>query len=169
MKKLIYLALIILLISCVPTKSESGSNTSSLGKETLKGTWEVTNIKFIGDQNLSKTSLFDLADSQCFKGSKWVFTPVDGSGKITLDSSARCKASVNRIYWSFFEPGNGSYQLQFKHVDKKNKALDTANRGYQSTVNSLSENSMEMRVTTTHNGNLFDIVMRFTKISELTF
>jgi len=166
MKKLIYLTLAVLVISCGSTKSDSTSSAPKLSKKTLKGTWEVTNIRFVGDKGLYKANLFDLADSPCFKGSQWVFIPNNGSGKFTLNSSAHCEASSNRIHWSFFEPGDGSYQLQFKYVDEKNKSLDPANRGYRSNIDNLSESSMEMRVATTYEGNPFDVVMTFTKVSE---
>lgn len=166
MKKLIYLTLTIFMISCSSTKSESSSSTPKLSKKTLKGTWEVTNIRFVGDKGLYKANLFDLADSPCFKGSQWIFIPNNGSGKFTLNSSAHCEASTNRIHWSFFEPGDGLYQFQFKYVDEKNKPLDAANRGYRSSIDNLSENSMEMRVATTYDGNPFDVVMTFAKVSE---
>ena len=159
-------ALAFLVISCGSTKSDTSSSTPKLSKKTLKGTWEVTNIRFVGDKGLYKANLFDLADSPCFKGSQWVFIPNNGSGKFTLNSSARCEASMNRIHWSFFEPGDGSYQFQFKYVDEKNKPLDMANRGYRSNIDNLSENSMEMRVETTYEGNPFDVIMTFTKVSE---
>jgi len=41
-----------------------------------------------------------------------------------------------------------------------------ANRGYRSNIDNLSENSMEMRVETTYEGNPFDVIMTFTKVSE---
>ncbi|MDH3321560.1 MAG: lipocalin family protein [Flavobacteriaceae bacterium] len=167
MKKLTYLVIAILLMSCGSSSSSSSSESSTkLSKKTLKGTWEVTNIRFVGDKGLYKANLFDLADSPCFKGSQWVFIPNNGSGKFDINASSYCEASTNRIHWSFFEPGDGTYQFQFKYVDEKNKPLDAANRGYRSDIVNLSENSMEMRIATTYEGNPFDVMMTFTKVSE---
>jgi len=169
MKKIIYLLLTILLVSsCGTTQSTSsgGEASTKISKKTLKGTWEVTNIRFVGDKGLYKANLFDLADSPCFNGSQWVFIPNNGSGKFTVNSAAHCEASVNRIHWSFFEPGDGSYQLQFKYVDEKNKPLDAANRGYRSKIDNLTADSMEMRIATTYKGNPFDVIMTFNKVSE---
>lgn len=167
MKKLIYLTLAILVISCGSTKSGTSTDSSpKISKKTLKGTWEVTNIRFVGDKGLYKANLFDLADSPCFKGSQWVFIPNNGSGKFDLNASSYCEASTHRIHWSFFEPGDGSYQFQFKYVDEKNKPLDAANRGYRSDIDILTENTMEMRIETTYEGNPFDVIMTFTKVSE---
>ncbi|MEN8187231.1 MAG: hypothetical protein ABFR05_08900 [Bacteroidota bacterium] len=165
MKRLIYITLAFLVISCSSTKSGSEDSTK-ISKRTLKGTWEVTNIRFVGDKGLYKANLFDLADSPCFNGSQWVFIPNNGSGKFTINSSAHCEPSSNRIHWSFFEPGDGTYQFQFKYVDEKNKPLDEANRGYRSNIDQLDDNSMTMRVATTYEGNPFDVVMTFNKVSE---
>jgi len=167
MKKLLYFTLTLLFISC--GSSNSGGSTEAktkISKKTLKGTWEVTNIRFVGDKGLYKANLFDIADSPCFNGSQWVFIPNNGSGKFSLNSSAHCEASTHRIHWSFYEPGDGSYQFQFKFVDDKNKPLDAANRGYRSDIDHLDANSMEMRVATTYEGNPFDVIMTFNKVSE---
>lgn len=166
MKKTIYiLTFAFLLISCSSSKTTS-DGTVKPSKKMLKGTWTVTNIKFVGDKGLYKANLFDIADSACFNGSEWVFIPNNGSGKFTVNSSAHCEASVNRIHWSFYEPGDGSYQFQFKFVDEKNKPIDAANRGYRSNIDQLDENTMIMRVATTYEGNPFDVVMTFNKTSD---
>jgi hypothetical protein len=166
MKKLLFLSLIsFLLISCGATKTDSAAKPS---KKTLKGTWEVTNLRFVGEQGLYKATMFDLADSPCFKGSQWVFIPNNGSGKFSLtgEGGSQCEPSTSRIHWSFYEPGDGSYQFQFKYVDEKNKPLDPANRGYRCTIDNLEPNAMEMRVQVTYDGKPFDVVMNFAKVSE---
>jgi hypothetical protein len=165
MKKLLFLSLMVLVVSsCGSTQS---STTFKPSKKTLKGTWEITNIRFIGEQGLYKANLFDMADSACFKGSEWVFIPNNGSGKYTINGTgSQCEAITTRIHWSFYEPGDGTYQFQFKYVDEKNKPIDEANRGYRSTISSLESNSMVMRVQTTYEGKEFDVELTFTKISE---
>ncbi len=166
MKKIIYIAMAFLVFSCSST--QSGTDTAAKpSKKLLKGTWEVTNIKFVGDKGLYKANLFDMADSACFNGSEWVFIPNNGSGKFTINNSgSQCQDSSSRIHWSFYDSGDGSYQFQFKYVDEKNKPIDEANRGYRSNIDELNENTMIMRVATTYNGNPFDVVMTFSKVSE---
>jgi hypothetical protein len=165
MKKYLYIVLAFLIFSCSSTKTGS-ETTVKMSKKTLKGTWQVTNIRFVGDKGLYKANMFDIADSACFNGSEWVFIPNNGSGKFTINNSAHCEALATRIHWSFFEPGDGTYQFQFKYVDEKNKPIDSANRGYRSTIDHLEANTMTMRVATTYEGNPFDVIMTFTKISE---
>ena len=164
MKKLLLLSFILLFLSsCSSTQSSSEAKPS---KKTLKGTWKITNIRFVGEEGLYKANLFDMADSACFKNSEWVFIPNNGSGKYTINESAHCEPVATRIHWSFYEPGDGSYQFQFKYVDEKNKPIDAANRGYRSNIDSLEENTMTMRVVTTQEGKEFDVVLTFAKISE---
>lgn len=168
MKKLLYIILALLVMSCSSTKSSSGGEVAAKpNKKLLKGTWQVTNIRFVGDKGLYKADLFDLADSPCFKGSEWVFIPNNGSGKFTISSSAsQCTPSVSRIHWSFYDSGDGVYQFQMKYVDEKNKPLDAANRGYRSNIDDLNDSTMIMRVATTYEGNPFDVVMTFAKVSD---
>ena len=164
MKKLLFFSFVILFMtSCGSTQSNTEAKPS---KKTLKGTWKVTNIRFVGEKGLYKANLFDMADSACFKESEWVFIPNNGSGKYTLLAGSQCEAVTTRIHWSFYEPGDGTYQFQFKYVDEKNKPVDSANRGYRSTLDSLEESTMSMRVQSTYEGNEFDVVLTFTKISE---
>ena len=164
MKKLVYFSFVVLFLSsCGSTQSSSEAKPS---KKTLKGTWQITNIRFVGEKGLYKANLFDMADSACFKGSEWVFIPNNGSGKYTINESTQCEPVATRIHWSFYEPGDGTYQFQFKYVDENNKPIDSANRGYRSKIDSLEENSMIMRVATTVDGKEFDLILTFTKVSE---
>lgn len=162
MKKALYLIATILFISC--GTAQTGDSDVKMNKRTLKGTWEVTNIRFVGEKGLYKAKLFDLADSACFKDSQWVFIPNNGSGKFTVNEGAHCEASSSRMHWSFFEPGDGSYKFQFKYVDEKNKPL--SNQGYRGNIDALTENSMTLRVPTTYNGEPFDVIMTYTKVSD---
>lgn len=165
MKKLLFLTFLVLVASsCGSTQSNT---TAKPSKKTLKGTWEITDIRFVGEKGLYKATLFDMADSACFKGSEWVFIPNNGSGKYTINNTAsQCEPIATRIHWSFYEPGDGTYQFQFKYVDEKNKPIDSANRGYRSVIESLEENTMAMRVQTTYEGQEFDVVLTFAKVSE---
>lgn len=162
MKNILVLLAVFLLFSCSSSKSAAdGPN-----KKTLKGTWEVVNIKFIGHEGFYKAFLFDKADSSCFKNSEWVFIPNNGSGKFaTHNSNSTCEVTTNRIHWSFFESGDGSTQFQFKYVDEKNKPL-YGSQGYRTQLNLIDESSMTLTVPTTHDGNPFNVIMTFNKISD---
>lgn len=162
MKPISYILLAFLVISCSAGKSTS----TGPSKKTLKGTWQVTNIRFVGDKGLYKANLFDIADSACFNGSTWVFIPNNGSGKFSVNQSSHCTASTHYIHWSFYDGGDGNNQFQFKFVDAKKKVIDPANTGYRSKIDQLDANNFVFRVATTYEGNPFDVVMTLNKISE---
>lgn len=164
MKKLLHFSFIILFLSsCGTTQTSSEAKPS---KKSLKGTWKVTNVRIIDQEEQYKINLFDMADSVCFKGSEWVFIPNNGSGKYAINEGAQCESVATRIHWSFYEPGDGTYQFQFKYVDENNKPIDSANRGYRSKLDSLEESTMIMRVETTVDGKEFDTILTFIKVSE---
>ncbi|MDW5288436.1 lipocalin family protein [Formosa sp. PL04] len=163
MKKFIYLTLAILVFSCSSSKSTTAPQPS---KKMLKGSWEVTNIKFIGDKGLYKAYLFDLADSSCFKGGEWVFIPNNGSGKFSTNpNSSICEAYTNSIHWSFLESGDGFTQFQFKYVGDDIKAKNVKS-GYVATIQEISDNIMVIKVPSEYEGNPFDVIMTFNKTSD---
>ncbi|NOQ91169.1 MAG: hypothetical protein GQ552_00470 [Flavobacteriaceae bacterium] len=166
MKKTIYFLTFTLLVFLLSSSKTIDVNLAKSKKKLLKGTWEVTNIRFVGDKGLYKANLFDEADSPCFNGSQWILVPNNGSGKFTLNSSAHCEASINRIHWSYAEADDGTAVMQFKFVNEKNKPLDPENRGYRVNIENLDAASFEMRIPTTYKGNPFDVVMTFSKVSD---
>jgi len=166
MKKAIYFLTFTLLVSLLSSFNILDETPIKSNKKLLKGTWEVTNIRFVGDKGLYKANLFEIADSPCFNGSQWIFVPNNGSGKFTVNSSAHCETSTHRIHWSYIESDDETAIMQFKFVNNKNKPLDPENRGYRVNIENLDAASMEMRITTTYEGNPFDVVMTFSKVSS---
>lgn len=164
MKSLFTTLLCLVILSCSVTKSTTSSVKPN--KKDLKGTWQVTNIRFIGEEGIYKAMLFDSADSACFKNSEWVFIPNNGTGKFTLNQTSNCDAMTQRILWSFFESGEHSYNFQFKLVDDKNKPLGDKKSGYRMQINSLSSTAMETSIKTNYQGQDFDVVLTFQKTSD---
>lgn len=162
MKKIVSILIVFFLFSCGASKS--GSELP--GKRTLKGTWEITDIKFIGAEGIYKAFLFDAADSACFKGSEWVFIPNNASGSFTTNvSNSTCSMVNYRIIWSFFESDNIK-SFQFKYADERNRPQSKDKTGYRATINSLSESNMTITVPSMYEGKAFNVVMQFTKKSD---
>ncbi len=165
MKKLICVFLAFFLVACAGTGGSDGPAKPS--KKMLKGTWEVTDIRFVGEAGLYKANLFEIADSSCFKGSDWIFIPNNGKGRISLDvASSLCSPSINYIHWSFYEPGDGSTKFQLKHADAKGNPTDPSGRGYRANIDQLNGPMMVMRVASSYQGNAFDVLMTFNKVSD---
>ncbi len=157
------MTLVILAFSCSGSKSTTASQPN---KKLLKGTWEVTNIKFIGDKGLYKAFLFDLADSSCFKGGEWVFIPNNGSGKFSTSvNSSVCEAYTQAIHWSFLESTDGYTQFQFKYIGDNIKAKNVKS-GYRASIQEISDNMMIIKVPSEYQGNPFDVIMTFNKTSD---
>ena len=66
MKNIIYLILAMLLVACSATNTAT-SSSSQMKKKTLKGTWSLTNIRFVGEEGVYKADLFGIADSPCYR------------------------------------------------------------------------------------------------------
>ena len=165
MKNLLLLFMAAMVIGC----SSSSSTTASapkLKKKTLKGTWEITDIRFVGEEGLYKANLFDLADSPCFKGSDWVFIPNNNTGKFTIEPTNRCDPGSHRILWSFYEPGDGTTMFQFKYVDEKNKPISGNSSGYRAKIDTLTDTNMVLRVVSSYDGKEFDVVLTMDKTSD---
>ncbi len=162
MKKIASILIVFCLFSCGASKS--GSELP--GKRALKGTWEVTNISFIGADGIYKAFLFDAADSACFKGSEWVFIPNNASGRFTTNvSNSSCSIVNYRIIWSFFESDNVK-SFQFKYADERNRPQSKDKSGYRATINELSKTNMTITVPSTFEGKSFNVVMKFNKKSD---
>ena len=84
MKRTIYFLTFTLLVFLLSSFKILDKTPIKSKKKLLRGTWEVTNIKFVGDKGLYKANLFEIADSPCFNGSQWIFIPNNGSGKFTV-------------------------------------------------------------------------------------
>lgn len=165
MKNTIYLVLAMLIVSCSATTTAT-SQSAAMKKKTLKGTWSLTDIRFVGEEGLYKADLFGIADSPCFKGGEWMFIPNNGTGRFSINGSERCQEGTHRILWSFYESGDGSTELQFKLVDSKNKPLSGDKSGYRMTVESLSESNAVFRVKVDYDGKPFDVVLTLDKVSK---
>lgn len=162
MKNLTLLLLFLSLLGCGTTQSVS----ELPGKRILKGTWEVTNIDFIGAEGIYKAFLFDAADSACFKGSEWVFIPNNASGRFTTNASnSTCDVLNYRIIWSFLEVDNNK-SFQFKYADEKNRPQSKDKSGYRADINELTAGNMTITVASTYEGKSFNVVMKFEKKSD---
>ena len=167
MKNAIYLGLVMFVLSCSAAKTGSGGETTPKNsKKLLKGTWTVSDIRFVGEAGLYKADLFDIADSPCFKGGEWLFIPNNGTGRFSVNGTERCAEGTYRILWSFNDHKDGTGEILFKFVDEKNKPLSGSNTGYSIAVESVTETNAELRVKTEYDGQPFEVVMTLDKTSN---
>jgi hypothetical protein len=167
MKNTLYAVIALFIMSCSATKVAGGAETKQKnGKKLLKGTWTVSDIRFVGEAGLYKADLFDVADSPCFKGGEWLFIPNNGTGRFSINGTERCSESTNRMLWSYIDHKDGTGEIQFKFVDEKNKPLSSTKTGYSIAVESISESNAEFRIKTDYEGQPFDVVFSMSKTSK---
>lgn len=162
MQKILLSLVVAVLFSCGSSKTA----TQAPKEKTLKGEWEITSVKFQGEQGTYKAKMFDFDDTTCFKNSVWMFIPNNNTGKFTTSANnSICQSQTARIIWSFVDGATGK-RLQFKYVDDKNKPIDAMNRGYQLNINDLTADAMSASVDVMVNGSPFKVNLTFNKISE---
>jgi hypothetical protein len=155
MKKVILIiALSVLVLSC---KSKSATGTS-LDKKTqvgMKGNWTITSVTY-PSSNVFKVNSFDLADSQCFVGSKWKFISNNNKGNFSLNSS-KCTAYSTPITW--FINKDGQFVMKILDASKARKVKD----GYVLRVANLTDNSFQLVDQVDVLGKQTDVVYQFNR------
>lgn len=149
MKKLILVAFIGLsVVSCKPTMD----GKSQVG---LKGNWTMTKVSRIGGE-LTKISSFQIADSDCFKGSQWKFVSNNNSGTVALTQGGACPAFESNFKWTVSP--EGTFGLKF--VDQGEKAKKVT-EGFHLQVRNQTANSFELVDKIYAGGGKFEVVYSF--------
>ncbi|MEM0542746.1 lipocalin family protein [Flavobacterium sp. j3] len=157
MKKIIlFVALSVTLSAC---KSNSATNTSVDNKTErgIKGNWEITSVTYPGS-NVIKVTSFDLADSNCFVGSKWNFISNNNKGNMSL-TNAKCTSYSTPISWFINKEG----QFVMKILD--DSKAKTVKTGYVLNVANQSENSFQLTEKINVAGKSVDVVYQFEKLN----
>ncbi len=155
MKKLILLlTLSALILSC---KSKSATNTSLDTKTqvAMKGNWTVTSVTY-PSSDVIKVNSFDLADSQCFVGSKWKFVSNNNKGNFSLNSP-KCTAYSTPITW--FVNKDKQFILKILDESKARKVKD----GYVLKVANVNGNSFQLIDQIDVAGKATDVVYQFNR------
>lgn len=130
----------------------------------LSGTWTLEDVSYENGTGNFKSVIFDDAQDICFEGSDWFFRDNNSTGRYTIASSSLCNAGDRFIRWSVIDhPENYSSQLQFKRIDEKNK--DISGFGYRLNISTLTANEMVLKSNATIDGEVINIVYKFTKKS----
>lgn len=152
MKKITYSFLLVISLACTTTKV-----IHNTGKESLIGSWKLTNINQ-GTMVNADATLFEFS-AVCLKESVWNFNTDKSSGTIKITDTA-CEGEHKEIHWLLFEPGDGSKQLQFKYVTSDGDSVSNSSKGFQTLIETLTGDMMVMRTTTDKSATL-----NFTKIN----
>lgn len=155
MKKLVlFIALSFLIVSC-KSKSATDTKLDSKTQVALKGNWTVSSVSYPGS-NMIKVNSFDLADSQCFVGSKWKFVSNNNKGNLSLNSP-KCTTYSTPITW--FVNKDQQFVMKILDESKARKVKD----GYVLKVANVTDNSFQLIDQIDVAGKATDVVYQFNR------
>lgn len=155
MKKFILIsALAVLILSC-KSKSATDTKLDSKTQVAMKGNWTVTSVTY-PNSNVIKVNSFELADSQCFVGSKWKFVSNNNKGNLSLNSP-KCTSYSTPITW--FVNKDKQFILKVLDESKPRKVKD----GYVLKVANVTDNSFQLVDQIDVAGKATDVVYQFNR------
>ncbi len=155
MKKFILIiALAVLILSC-KSKSATDTKLDSKTQVAMKGNWTVTSVTY-PNSNVIKVNSFELADSQCFVGSKWKFVSNNNKGNLSLNSP-KCTSYSTPITW--FVNKDKQFILKVLDESKPRKVKD----GYVLKVANVTDNSFQLIDQIDVAGKATDVVYQFNR------
>lgn len=159
MKKILLLlgVSVFMLTSCSVSKDARGK------RNLLSGSWTLDNISFENNTGNFKATLFNDVEDICLEGSDWFFRDNNSTGRYTIAPSTLCNGGDRFIRWSVVErEENYTSQLQFKFIDEKLKDI-SGGLGYRLNIESINEQSMQLKSNVTVDGETVTVVYDFTK------
>ena len=147
-------ALAVLILSC-KSKSATDTKLDSKTQVAMKGNWTVTSVTY-PNSNVIKVNSFELADSQCFVGSKWKFVSNNNKGNLSLNSP-KCTSYSTPITW--FVNKDKQFILKILDESKAKKVKD----GYVLKVANLTDNSFQLIDQIDVAGKATDVIYQFNR------
>lgn len=155
MKKIILISALSLLILSCKSKSATDTKLDSNTQVAMKGNWTVTSVTY-PNSSVIKVNSFDLADSQCFVGSKWKFVSNNNKGNLSLNSP-KCTSYSTPITW--FVNKEGQFVMKILDESKAKKVKD----GYILKVANITDNSFQLVDQIDVVGKAIDVVYQFNR------
>lgn len=155
--------LLLLGVSVFMLASCSVSKDAREKRNLLSGSWTLDNVSFANNTGNFKATLFNDVEDICLEGSDWFFRDNNSTGRYTIAPSTLCNGGDRFIRWSVVERDeNYSSQLQFKFIDEKRKDI-SGGLGYRLNIESLTEQSMQLKSNVMVDGETVTVVYDFTK------
>ncbi|NER15628.1 lipocalin family protein [Spongiivirga citrea] len=152
---------LILLLTLITFSACSLSKQNRSYRSMINGQWTLQSVTHPNNPGEFNADLFNTANAFCYNESTWNFISNNSTGSYSF-SNGNCGQESNLIRWSIFEPGDGSYQFQFKPIDEKKKSTNN-NAGFRLNIDALNETSMTLSTTVNVDGTPFLINLNFIK------
>ena len=156
MKHILLILITVGLLSCGSTKSVRNS------KKMLKGTWALNSITH-NNSGIFDIKLLNDASKDCLENSIWEFIPNNNSGSYSIDKEGCVNGDRNFIFTiEVIASESTKYDFLLKPTNSKMKS-ESNNSGFRLKLIQMTENSMILEQTISHEGSPFKISMNFTK------
>jgi hypothetical protein len=145
------------MFSCSLSKDNRALRTS------VNGSWQLTNVRYEGNQGRFESVLFNDEKDACFIGSEWFFRTNNSNGSYTI-TKPDCQTGQRFFIWSLVEGFGNGYALQIKPTDnRRNTTLNNA--GYRLDVSNLNGGQMTLRSQLQVDGEPITLVYEFQKLT----
>lgn len=158
MKKIILLCTLAVVMFACKSTSATSTNTDRKAQVDMKGNWEISSVTYPGSQYV-KVNSFQLADSDCFVGSKWKFVSNNNKGSMAI-AKAGCASFSSSITWFV----NNDKQFVLKVLSAGEKAKKVRD-GYVLRLDNQTATSFQLVDKIDVGGKMTDVVYQFNKVN----
>lgn len=158
MKKIILLCTLAVVMFACKSTSATSTNTDRKAQVNMKGNWEISSVTYPGSQYV-KVNSFQLADSECFVGSKWKFVSNNNKGSMAI-AKPGCLSFSSPITWFV----NNDKQFVLKVLSAGEKAKKVRD-GYVLRLDNQSDTSFQLVDKIDVAGKMTDVVYQFNKVN----
>lgn len=158
MKRIMLLAIVAVMTFACKSKSPTSVKLDQKSERMMDGNWTLTTVTNPASDYI-KVNSFQLADSQCFEGSKWKFVANNNKGDMALASSAAgCPSFSSPITW--YRNKNNQFVLKVLNAGEKARKVRD---GYVLDVANQTETSFELIDMVDLGGKKANVIYRFEK------
>lgn len=158
MKKLILTGVLAVLMFACKSNSATTTKLDRTSQVDMKGDWVISSVTYPGSDVITVNS-FDLADSQCFVGSKWHLISNNNKGDMALTKTS-CASFSSPITW--FVNRDGQFVLKILNAGEKARKVRD---GYILSVANQSENAFQLVDKIDVGGKSTNVVYQFSKVN----
>lgn len=158
MKKLIFLAIFAMMIFACKSKSPTDTKLDRKSASMMNGTWTLDKVT-TPTSNYIKVNAFQLADAQCFEGSRWKLVSNNNKGEMSLSNpGSECPAFSSPLTW--FLNKDGQFVLKLLNAGEKARKVRD---GYVLGVANQTATSFELIDMVDVGGSKANVVYHFVK------
>ncbi|MCH8534454.1 MAG: lipocalin family protein [Flavobacteriaceae bacterium] len=157
MKKFLLLSFLsLILISCGASKEIKQQEKG------FSGDWKLMSVEYPDASGFFDVTLFEVASSQCFEGSKWNFIANNNSGSVEIFDND-CIVPEQNLVWSLQQSKQLYYDYDILIKMADDEKASRKKRGSRMQLKQISENSMVWDLNVNFQGKPMIVELNFVK------